>query len=84
MADVKVFITPHAQSRMQERGGDPVLIAAAVRAAAAQVRRGRVAVDAEWLEVVPVVKFRPNCAVVLTVLPDIPDNRDNREVVHVS
>lgn len=32
--EYNVFITPHARQRMTKRGGDPVLVAAAVRAAA--------------------------------------------------
>ncbi len=38
MESIRVFLTPHARQRMNERGGDPLMVTAAVRAAAWQVQ----------------------------------------------
>jgi len=90
---VQVFVTPHALLRIEQRGGDPGVIAAAARRAGRRVaprlrHSCRLALDVAHVpEVIPVVEFRPARrgkpvqAVVKTVLPC--DASPSLEVVYV-
>ncbi len=77
---MRVFVTPHALQRIEERGGDAEIIAAAARRAARRISlppRSRAALDIPYApEVIPVIETRPRREiVVITVLRDIPRDR---------
>ncbi len=78
---MRVFVTPHALQRIEERGGDAEIIAAARRAARriSLPPRSRAALDIPYApEVIPVVEARRrrggDALVVITVLSHVPDN----------
>ena len=95
MDRIRVFVTPHAQRRIEQRGGDVGTIASAARRVTRRVapwlqRPRRLAVDVQRLpEVIPVIEIRPARrgkpaqAVVKTVLPPDAHSLRELEVVYV-